>query len=355
MDEAVSCLPSKVYRNALQLGTTLTLDPDQIPEIGAVKDGGLADRNGNIVVRRGGSFELLRVGESVATRIRGMLQVRDAVREVFRSQLTNGSEAEIVASRLKLNRVYDSFISRFGAFNRKENGKAFADDPDKPLLLSLEDYDPEAKRATKTAIFERATLERYKPVTRVETASEALLVSLNETGRINWARMESLTNRPTTELQTELGSLAYRNPEGGEWETADRYLSGNVRAKLIAATSSAQIDPVYQRNVEALNAVQPKDLEPGEIEARLGSSWIPPSDVRNFTAELLEVSTSNVKIRYAEAIATWTVEPDNSTKFIVSNRTTHGTARFRATDLIEQALNGQHRQRMTRQRMELGQ
>jgi N12 class adenine-specific DNA methylase len=130
-------------------------------------------------------------------------------------------------------------------------------------------------------------LERYRPVERVETASEALLVSLNETGEINWTRMESLTGKDASELQDELGPLAYRNPEGGAWETADRYLSGNVRAKLAAAQASKQIDPEYRRNVEALQAVQPKDLEPGEIEARLGSSWIPPSDIRDFIAELL--------------------------------------------------------------------
>jgi N12 class adenine-specific DNA methylase len=161
--------------------------------------------------------------------------------------------------------------------------------PDLPLLVSLEEFDPETKRATKTAIFDRRTLERYRPVERVETASEALLVSLNETGEINWTRMESLTGKRASDLQDELGSLAYRNPEGGAWETADRYLSGNVRAKLAVAQASEQIDPAYRRNVEALQAVQPKDLEPGEIEARLGSSWIPPSDIRDFVTELLDV------------------------------------------------------------------
>jgi len=153
-----------------------------------------------------------------------------------------------------------------------------------PLLVSLEEYDPETKRATKTAIFDRRTLERYRPVERVETAPEALLVSLNETGQISWPRMESLTGRSASELQDELGPLVYRNPEGGAWETADRYLSGNVRAKLVVAQASEQIHPAYRRNVEALRAVQPKDWNRGEIEARLGSSWIPPSDIRDSRA-----------------------------------------------------------------------
>ena len=136
-------------------------------------------------------------------------------------------------------------------------------------MQSLEEFNPETKQATKTAVFERRTLERYRPVERVETASEALLVSLNETGQINWPRMEALTGKSASDLQDELGSLAYRNPVGGAWETADQYLGGNVRAKLVAAEASARLDPVYQRNIEALQAVQPKDLEPGEIEARL--------------------------------------------------------------------------------------
>jgi N12 class adenine-specific DNA methylase len=208
------------------------------------------------------------------------------------------------------------------------------------LLLSLEEFDPEAKRAKKTAIFERRTLERYRPVERVETASEALLVSLNERGRIDWPRMESLTCRRAPELQEELGSLAYCNPETGDWETADQYLSGNVRTKLTVAQDAAKTNSAYQRNVEALAGVQPKDLEPGDIEARLGSSWIPRPDIRDFVAELLDVPRASVRIGHAAAIATWTVELDYSAKYVVNNTTTHGTARFRASELIEQSLNG---------------
>jgi N12 class adenine-specific DNA methylase len=269
-----------------------------------------------------------------------MLQVRDAVRDVFRTQLADAGDETIVEARRHLNRTYDFFTSRFGPLNAKENVKAFAGDPDHPLLLSLEEFNPDTKRATKTAIFERRTLERYRPVERVETASEALLVSLNETGQIIWPRMESLTGRGASDLQDELGPLAYRNPEGGAWETADRYLSGNVRAKLAVAQASEQIDPAYRRNVEALRAVQPKDLEPGEIEARLGSSWVPPSDIRGFVTELLDVPRAGVKIGYAETIATWTIDLDYGAKYVVNNTTTHGTARFRASELIEQSLNG---------------
>jgi N12 class adenine-specific DNA methylase len=338
--KAVSRLPSDVYKVRESHGPVVRGQADQVPVLGEVKEGGLADRDGRIVVRRGDTFEPLLLPASVGARIRGMLQVRDAVRDVFRTQLIDAPDESIVKARQHLNQTYDFFASRFGPLNAKENVKAFAGDPDHPLLLSLEEFNPEIKRATKTAIFERRTLERYRPVERVETAPEALLVSLNETGQISWSRMESLTRRGASELQDELGPLVYRNPEGGAWETADRYLSGNVRAKLAVAQASEQIDPAYRRNVEALQAVQPKDLEPGDIEARLGSPWISPSDIRDFVTELLDVPGGSVKVGYAETIATWTVELDYAAKYVVNNSTTHGTARFRASELIEQSLNG---------------
>ena len=337
---AVSLLPAAVYRGRESQAPALHVTSEQVPAAGAVKEGGLADRDGQIVVRRGDTFEALALPATVSARIRGMLHVRDAVREVFRTQLSDASDEAIVEARRRLNRTYDSFLARFGPLNARENVKAFAGDPDQPLLLSLEEFDPETKLATKTAVFERRTLERYRPIERVETASEALLVSLNETGQVNWSRMQSLTGRHAYELQDELGALVYRNPEGGAWETADRYLSGNVRAKLAHAQVAAQMDPAYDRNVEALRAVQPKDLEPGEIEARLGSSWIPPADVRDFVAELLDVPRASVKIGHAETIATWTVDLDYGAKHVVNNTTTHGTARFCASELMEQSLNG---------------
>lgn len=338
--KAVSLLPASVYKSRSSHSPAPRVNLGQVPAVGEVKEGGLANHAGQIVVRRGDAFQPLTLPASVCARIRGMLQVRDAVRDVFRTQLANEADTTIIEARRHLNRTYDFFTSRFGPLNVKENVKAFAGDPDHPLLLSLEEYNPETKEAVKTAVFDRRTLERYRPVDRVESASEALLVSLNETCQINWPRMESLTGRSSSELQDELGPLAYRNPEGGAWEPADQYLSGNVRAKLAVAQASAQIDPAYHRNVEALRAVQPKDLEPSDIEARFGASWIPPSDIHDFVTELLDVPRASVKIGYAETIATWTIELDYRAKYVVSNTTTHGTARFRASDLIEQSLNG---------------
>ncbi len=153
--------------------------------------------------------------------------------------------------------------------------------------------------------------------------------------------MEALTGSRAADLQDELGPLAYRNPEGGEWETADRYLSGNVRAPSLSSRKPPSGNSTRLPDETSKPcAGSADDLEPGEIEARLGSSWIPPSDIRDFVAELLDVAPASVKIGHAEAIATWTVELDYAAKYVVSNTTTHGTARFRASDLIEQSLNG---------------
>src|SRR5206468_274919 len=151
-----------------------------------------------------------------------------------------------------------------------ENSRAFSLDPDYPLVVSLERYDQETKVATKSPIFDRRTIERPKAIEQVETASEALAISLNETGRINWQRMSTLTGYSLKALQAELQGQVFYNPEG-EWETADAYLSGNVRDKLKAAKAAAALNPVFARNAEALQAVQPEDILPGDIHARLGA------------------------------------------------------------------------------------
>jgi N12 class adenine-specific DNA methylase len=336
---SVSSLPVGIYRSAPEPHTAHAVIVES-SGIDAVKDGGFAERDGAIVVRSGNRLEALNLSASVTARVRGMMAVRDAVRLVFQTQLEDAPEERITEARRQLNEVYDSFVLRYGPLWSRENVGAFTRDPDHPLLLSLETYDPETRRATKAAIFERRTLERYRPVEHVETAAEALTISLNETGGIDWARMERLTSRTGRALQQELGSLAYRNPEGGAWETADRYLSGNVRGKLMVARAAAELDRGYARNIEALEAVQPPDLQPGDIEARLGSPWIPASDISDFLAGLLETVPRSVRVNHAEAIAAWTVEMDVGERGSVANTTTHGTQRFRATELVEQALNG---------------
>ena len=337
--QAVATLPRDIFIRSERARAPPDMVAAAPTDVGTVKDGAFAEQSGALVVRIGDRFERANLPESVTRRVRGMLGVRDAVRLVFQTQLDDAPAEQIAQARQRLNAVYDLFVRRFGPVSSRENVKAFAGDPDQPILLSLEIYEPETGRAAKTAIFDRRTLERYKPVEHVETPAEALAVSLNETGKIDWPRMEQVVGHTARQLQHELGSLVYRNPEGA-WEPADQYLSGNVRAKLATARSAVALDASYQRNIEALEAVQPPDLQPGDIEARLGSSWIPETDIAAFVAHLLEAVPDNVRVAHAEAIATWTLETDYAAKTCVANTTTYGTERFRASDLIEDALNG---------------
>ena len=335
---AVEFLPEGVYipRDQARGPPPAILDADALA---GIKEGAYAERDGEIVVRNGGTFEPTSFSVSAAARIRGMMAVRDAVRLVFRTQLDDAPEERISEARKLLNSIYDSFVARYGALSSRDNCRAFGSDPDQPLLLSLEIYDADTRRAQKTAIFERRTLQQHKHAEHVETAAEALAISLNEVGRIHWPLMEKLTGHSARQLQRELGSLIYRNPQG-EWETADHYLSGDVRVKLKTAEAAAGLDLSYRRNVEALKEVQPVDLLPGDISARLGSSWIPTHDVKKFVSELLDVSLSAVTVIHSGAIATWALTLDSYAKSNVSNTTAHGTPRALASDLIDDALNG---------------
>ena len=339
LSRAVSRLPEGAYipRDRERPPPKPVLEAEAFARI---KDGGYAIRDNAIVVRNGDAFDPTSLSDSAAGRIRGMMAVRDAVRLVFRTQLEDAPEQRITEARQLLNQIYDRFVRSNGPIHSRENIRAFAGDPDHPLLLSLENYDAEHKRATKTAIFERRTLQRHKVADHAETAAEALAISLNETGRVHWPTLTRLTRRPERQLQHELGSLVYRNPEGGEWETADSYLSGNVRAKLKVAESAVALDAGFRRNADALKAVQPADLLPGDISARLGSSWIPASDIKDFICETLDLPKSFVNVAHSGPIATWGLSTDSYAKTAVSNTTTWGTPRARATDLIEDALNG---------------
>ena len=202
---ALESLPEGVFipRNDARGPPLPMLDADALT---GIKDGAHAERDGEIVIRSGNSFEPTTLSVSVAARIRGMMAVRDAVRLVFRTQLEDATEERIIEARKLLNNIYDSFAVRFGALSSRDNSRAFARDPDYPLLLSLEIYDAETKHAQKASIFHRRTLQQHKPAEHVETAAEALAISLNETGRIHWPLMERLAGHPARHLQRELAT-----------------------------------------------------------------------------------------------------------------------------------------------------
>jgi N12 class adenine-specific DNA methylase len=337
LTEAVGGLPEKIYRVQKRAVTPPTLD-QTFPAPDHVKPNAYVMVHDDVAVRIGDSLKTLPgLPAETRVRIRRLIRVRDALRECLRSQLDGSDEATIVAAREKLNQTYDSFSSRFGPISARTNTRAFDGDPDLPLLLSLEVYDEETKRATKTAIFRERTIQYQKPIESVATPQEALIVSLNEKARVDLEHMSALLCRSAEEFLPELRGAIFLNPQTTEWETEDQYLSGNVREKLETAEAAAITDPRFKENVEALKAVQPEDLAATEIDVRLGSSWIPAEDIEKFSQELL--GATDIEVSHSHAIGTWVVSGDYFARRTVANTTDWGTDRAGALDLIQDALN----------------
>ena len=244
---------------------------------------------------------------------------------MFANPIEDDDEDEIELARSQFNQAYDRFVSRHGPVSDRVNAQAFQGDPDLPLLLSLENYDAETKKATKTAIFRERTIQRQKPIKSADSPKEALIVSLNEKGRVDLPHMAALLRRPAEEFLPELTGVLFLNPQTHEWETEDHYLSGNVREKLEIAEAASVTEPRFKENVEALKSVQPEDLSATEIDARLGACWIPVKDVEAFAQELL--GADDVTIKFTPQLGTWTVEAGYTAKATVANTTDWGTNR----------------------------
>jgi len=334
--EAILHLPEKVFR---QVNRTVeaprneaVLAPDDL------KEGNFAIHEGEVMIRSSGVLVApVNLSREAGRRIRGLIKIRDAVRDVLRTQLRETGEEEIISSRRQLNLQYDHFVSRFGPISHSANRRAFRGDPDLPLLCSLEDYDQETRRAAKMAIFHERTIAPQKLAESAETAQDALVLTLNETGRVDLSRIEALLKRPLESFLPELEGMIFRNPQTEEWETDDQYLSGDVRLKLEDAKAAAIANPQYQQNVAALEAVQPVDLTPGEVDARLGAAWIPASDVEGFARSLLDCH--GVTVSHSVELGTWYVKGDYQARNEVSNTVEWGTSRYPALDLIQDALN----------------
>ena len=335
---AIPELPAGIYRaQRIELAEPTT---DQtIPASDFVKPNAYCIHDGIVCIREESVLRpLTDLPSETRSRIRGLIQVRDAVRSCLRSQLDGSSEEQVVEARRQLNYAYDRFVARFGPVNLRPNQRAFDGDPDLPLLLSLEHYNDEKKRATKATIFQERTIHHRQPIESVDSPKEALLVSLNERGRVDLDHMAGLLNKPTEEFLPDLKGIIFLNPQTNEWETDDHYLSGNVREKLAVADAAAVTDPRFLENVEALKSVQPADLNATEIDVRLGASWLPPEDVKQFTHELLNIP-SGVEIGHVHALGTWHLNGDWEARGATANTTDWGTNRYTALELIEDALN----------------
>ena len=335
---AIIELPAGIYRTQ-RIGMAEPPPDQTIPAPDFVKPNAYCVHDGIVCIREENVLrQLTDLPSETRSRIRGLIQVRDAVRTCLRSQLDGSNEEQVVEARQQLNHAYDRFTARFGPINVRANQRAFDGDPDFPLLLSLEHYNDETKRATKATIFTERTIRHRRPIESVSSPKEALLVSLNERGRVDLDHMARLLNKPTEEFLPDLKGMIFLNPQTNEWETDDHYLSGNVREKLAIADAAAVADPRFLENFEALKSVQPADLNATEIDVRLGASWLPPEDVRQFTHELLNIA-SRVEIGHLHALGTWHLNADWEARTATANTTDWGTDRYTALELIEDALN----------------
>jgi N12 class adenine-specific DNA methylase/predicted O-methyltransferase YrrM len=337
--QAVARLPQNIYEAQTQSTGEKVFDP-AIPAPDYIKPNAYCiHADGRLCLNEDGVLQPLDdLPVEMRSRIRRLIAVRDAVRDCMRSQLDGSGEGPVVEAREQLNFAYDRFVSRFGAINAPINQRAFHGDPDLPLLLSLENYDEETKVAVKASIFRERTIHHKQPVESVGSPKEALLVSLNEKGRVDLQHMASLLARPAEDFLPDLKGMIFLNPQTKQWETEDQYLSGNVREKLDAANAASVADVRFHENVEALKSVQPQDLPATEIDVRLGASWLPPSDVQQFVHGLLGVP-SGVEVGHIHALGSWHVTGNWEAKSATANTTDWGTNRYTALELIEETLN----------------
>ena len=337
--EAVERLPQNIYQAERRRVAARASDLS-IPAPDFVKPNAFCvHEDGRVCIREDDTLRPLDdMAVETRSRIRRLIEVRDAVRVCLRSQLDDSSEEQVIEARDKLNLAYDRFLARFGPVNARVNQNAFDGDPDLPLLLSLEHYDEESNDAVKDSILRERTIHHKQPVESVETPKEALLVSLNEKGRVDLEHMSRLLDQSVADFLPDLKGMIFLNPQSKQWETEDQYLSGNVRQKLIAADAASVGDARFRENVEALKSVQPADLPATEIDVRLGANWLPEPDVEKFIHELLGVS-SGVQVCHIHALGSWHITAGWEAKQSTANTTDWGTSRYTGLELIHDALN----------------
>ena len=289
-------------------------------------------------------------GTMTGKRLAALIGLRDRARRVLQSQNEGWPEANRADARRELNRAYDRFVSQYGPINKTTFGETadgtairrmpnlvkFREDPDAMLVMSLEDYDEVTGKATKAAIMTKDVVGKSRPITSVRSAEEGLLVSLNQRGTVDLPFITTLYGKPEEQVIAELGDLIFHDPESKTWQTADAYLSGNVREKLAAAESAG---PQYARNADALRAVQPEDVLPGDIDANLGAPWIPESDIQAFAADLFRVEPSSIQVAHLKKDAVWSIDADYAALQSVAATSEFGTPRANGTWLLEMALN----------------
>ena len=325
-----------------EIDTSIPADPN-------VKNYSYAVVDGEVYFRENSRMVKPDLNATAEARIKGMVALRDCVHQLIDLQMDEyTSDSAILEKQGELNRFYDAFSAKYGLINDRGNRLAFSDDSSYYLLCALEVLDEDGKLERKADMFTKRTIKPHKAVTTVDTASEALAVSIAEKARVDMEYMSQLTGKPTEEIAAELTGVIFKDPAYGSdplsgWQTADEYLSGNVRQKLRAAQRAAERDPAFAVNVEALKAAQPKDLDASEIEVRLGATWIDKEYIRQFMYETFDTPRylrGSIDVNYSAYTAEWQITGKTQIPYNnIAAYTTYGTDRANAYRILEDSLN----------------
>ena len=319
-----------------EITETLPADPDVKNYSYTIVDGEVYFRENSVMMRP-------KLNRTAQERVKSMVALRDTVYHLMNAQLEDADDETIENEQRELNRQYDAFSAKFGLINDRANRLAFSDDSSYYLLSSLEVLDEDRKLKRKADMFTKRTIQRPRAITHTDTAAEALAVSIGEKARADLPYMAELTGKDETEITKELSGVIYLDPETRTWQTADEYCSGNVREKLRLAQAAAAEDETFTVNVDALQAVQPKDLDASEIDVRLGATWLPTEDIEAFMYELLsteEYMKRRLKVSFSRFTGEWSI----SNKSVLSRNDvaayeTYGTPRASAYKILEDTLN----------------
>ena len=318
---------------------------ESIPADPAVKNFSYTIVDGEVYYRQNSIMTKPDLNATARERAKGMVELRDCVQKLIGQQMDGFiSDDTIRQTQAELNSLYDSFTAKYGLINSRANALAFADDSSYYLLCSLEELDEDKNLKRKADMFTKRTIKAHEVVTSVDTASEALALSISEKACVDMEYMSQLTGKDEDTLASELRGVIFRNPENKQWETADEYLSGNVREKLRIAQSAQNLfEGDYADNVEALKAAQPKDLDASEIEIRLGATWIDPEYIREFMWETFETpfyQRRMIDVNYSTYTAEWNIKNKSAVSYNnIAAYMTYGTERANAYKILEDTLN----------------
>ena len=341
LDEAKEKITGEITE--YEIGDIEEREETMLPADPSVKNFSYTIIDGKVYFRENSVMAEQDLPITTISRIKGMIELRDCVRDLIDLQTEDYPEENIKVAQAKLNRMYDNYVKKYGIINSRGNRLAFEADSSYYLLCSLEVMDSEGRFVRKADMFSKRTIKAYKEITSVDTANEALIVSLSEKASVDLEYMAKLTNKTQEELVKELDGIIYKLPmENNRYVTSDEYLSGNIREKLKMAEASVGMHPEFATNIEALKKVMPKDLTANEIGIKLGATWIPTDIIDSFMYELLETPNHaqwQMKVKFSEYNSQWYITNKNYDYSNVKANKTYGTNRVNAYEIIEKTLN----------------